>query len=501
MRISVEAFFLHAGYRGTLQSQIRQLISTAILDAKFLPGERLPSTRRLASHLGISRITVTLAYEDLVADGYLESRPRSGTFVADTAPLPDNPAPGEPSMDRINWDRAMCRRFAGAKRVRKARNWRQFRFPFVYGQTDPELFSHSHWRQCTLQTLGKREFDSLASDLSEHDDAELVAYIIRHILPRRGILARPEQILVTAGAQNALWIIAHLLLAPGRLAVHENPGYPDLRAIIGHTGCTAIAQDIDGDGLDPDRVSPRADVVFATPSHQAPTAATMPMSRRRRWLELAKRRGFLIVEDDYEFEMSFLHPASPALKSLDRDGHVVYVGSFSKSLFPGLRLGFLVASEAFVRQARALRTIVLRHLPGHVQRTTARFLALGHYDALILRMKSAYHDRHRVMLDAIGHHRLEVAGRGQFGGSSFWMQAPDGLDCELLADRLAVAGVLIEPGAPFFAGSSVPTHYYRLAYSSIPVNRIAEGIRRIRNAIDETLDAPGTMPDSAEDRT
>ena len=191
----------------------------------------------------------------------------------------------------------------------------------------------------------------------------------------------------------------------------------------------------------------------------------------------------MIVEDDYEFEMSFLRPPSPALKSLDRDGRVIYVGSFSKSIFPGLRLGFLVASEPLIRQARALRTTVLRHPPGHVQRTTARFLALGHYDALIGRMKDMYHQRHGTMLESIEANGLEIAGRASFGGSSFWMRAPPGVDCENLAAELEDAGVLIEPGSPFFGGDRIPRNYYRLAYSSIPADRIPAGIRIIRDAI------------------
>lgn len=493
MTISEESFFLHAGYRGTLQSQIRQQIATAVVQGKFLPGERLPSSRKLAVHLGISRITVTLAYQDLIADGYLDSRQRSGIFVAKDAPKPDFPGTGIESRDTVRWDEALCRRYTGARLVRKVEDWRRFRFPFVYGQADPELFSHSQWRQCALQTLGKREFDNLASDLAERDDPELVAYIARQTLPRRGILARPEQILVTAGAQNALWTIAQLLLGPGRVAVHENPGYPDLREIIRLSNCILAPQDVDASGLDPSEIPDQADVVFTTPSHQAPTAATMPMGRRRDLLTSARERDFIVVEDDYEFEMSFLGSPLPALKSLDEDGRVIYVGSFSKSLFPGLRLGFLVASEPLIREARALRTTVLRHLPGHIQRTTARFLALGHYDALISRMKDAYCSRHQVMLDAIRNHDLEIVGKGGFGGSCFWMRAPVGIDTDKLATMLETRGVLIEPGEPFFSGHSIPRNYFRLAYSSINEKRIPEGIRLIRSEIDAHL-VNGELP-------
>jgi hypothetical protein len=169
-------------------------------------------------------------------------------------------------------------------------------------------------------------------------------------------------------------------------------------------------------------------VVFTTPSHHCPTSVTMPLERRQALLEMASRKDFLIVEDDYEFEMSFLNPPAPALKSLDEEGRVIYVGSFSKSLFPGLRLGYMVGSETFIREARALRMVVVRHPPGHLQRTVANFLSLGHFDALVARMGQTYRRRRDVMQEAIDRRGLHVAGSDVSGGSSFWMKTPDGID-------------------------------------------------------------------------
>ena len=208
----------------------------------------------------------------------------------------------------------------------------------------------------------------------------------------------------------------------------------------------------------------------------------MPIARRRELLARAGRDNFLVVEDDYEFEMSFLEPPSPALKSLDREGRVIHIGSFSKSLFPGLRLGYLVGSVPFIREARALRATILRHPPGHVQRTAAYFLSFGHYDALIKRTANSFKERRRVMEAAIRENGLEVAGGGA-GGSSFWMRAPDHVDSEVLTHSLMAEGVLIESGTPFFPGENAPRNYYRLAYSSIPAARIPEGIALIAQAI------------------
>jgi GntR family transcriptional regulator/MocR family aminotransferase len=241
--------------------------------------------------------------------------------------------------------------------------------------------------------------------------------------------------------------------------------------------------EVDASGLPPDSLPSDVDVVFTTPSHQCPTATTMPLERRQALLQRASEKDFLIVEDDYEFEMSFLKAPSPALKSLDREGRVIYVGSFSKSLFPGLRLGYLVGSKHFIREARALRSTVLRHPPGHIQRTAAYFLSLGHYDALIRRMGSAFQDRRLAMEEAFLQYGLTVAGQGTFGGSSFWMRAPNGVDTEVVAEQLRAKGVLIEPGRPFFTTEDAPKNYYRLAYSSLPVRKITDGVALIASEI------------------
>ena len=169
---------------------------------------------------------------------------------------------------------------------------------------------------------------------------------------------------------------------------------------------------------------------------------------------------------------------------MDETGAVIYIGSFSKSLFPGLRLGYVVADEEFIREARALRALVLRHPPGHIQRTVAYFLSLGHYDAQIRRMSRALHTRRKTLEQAIETHGLTVAGRGVYGGSSLWMRAPDGVDTTDLAKLLQDDSVLIEPGAPFFAGPDRARSRFRLGYSSIPQTRIEPGIARIAQAID-----------------
>lgn len=474
MGIPADSFFLDPGATGTLQQQIRQLVAGGILSGRFHAGERMPSSRALARQLGVSRITVTLAYTDLVADDYLTARGRSGYFVSDTAPEPRNrpPDPGPDAESTVDWSRVIGTRAAPI--TTKPADWASYPYPFIYGQTDPALFDLGAWRLCAQRALGRADFDALTADQYDADDQQLVDFLTRQTLPRRGITASPDEILITLGAQNALWLSAELLLTQRRTAAIEDPSYPPLRTILSQTRCHMVTAEVDDDGLDPATI-PEADVVYCTPSHQCPTTATMPLRRRRALLDMAEARDFLIVEDDYDFEMSFIAPPLPALKSLDRNGRVIYVGSFSKSIFPGLRLGYLVGPAPFIAEARRLRASVLRHPPGLLQRTTAHFLSLGHYDSLIRRMSRALRSRREILDAAIAENGLTVAGRGVFGGSALWMAAPEGIDAAELDLALRARGVLMEPGAPFFADQTT-SRFYRIAYSSIREDRIAAGI-------------------------
>ncbi|MEL7180167.1 MAG: PLP-dependent aminotransferase family protein [Pseudomonadota bacterium] len=483
MSISVETFFLDPSAEGTLQARIQQMVAQGILAGRIRPGERLPSSRKMAAHLGVSRITVTLAYTELVADDYLTSRGRSGYFVSDNAPEPPAFPAQRFSTGTVDWTRTLGQRFTPGLSLDKPADWADYRYQFIYGQTDKTLFDSANWRLCALRALGMRDFSALTSDYFDGDDPQLVDFIARQTLPRRGILANPDEILVTMGAQNALWLSAQVLLNSRRRAAIEDPCYPALRAILTQSRCQLSVIPVDEDGLPPQNLPEQTDVVFTTPSHQCPTAATMPLARREALLDKAEYEDFIIVEDDYEFEMSFLKAPSPSLKALDKNGRVIYVGSFSKSLFPGLRLGYLVGPSPFIREARALRATVLRHPPGHIQRTVSYYLSLGHYDALVRRMSKTYHERRQVIVDALNAQGLTIAGQGTYGGSSVWLKAPDGIDTAKLAQRLQAQSVLVEPGAPFFAGEDPPQDYLRLAYSSIPSSRIPQGISLIAEAI------------------
>lgn len=466
-----------------LQAQLREMLVSAILSRRLLPGESIPSTRAMASQLGVSRNTVTLAYQALLSDGYIESRDRSGFFVSKDAPA------AAPSTQRlaqddstIDWAGKLRTRFSDIRRVDKPLNWREFEYPFIFGQADSTLFNHSDWRDCARQALGLRNFEALAGDHGSADDPLLIDYIRARTLPRRGVLAEPGDVLVTLGAQNALYLIAQLLCTNGVKVAIEDPGYPDLRDTLIRLGADITLIPVDQDGMAVDERLANVDVVFVTPSHHAPTTSTMPMERRRALLKAAEEHDFLIVEDDYDFELGFLSKPLPALRSLDSSGRVLYIGSFSKSLFPGLRLGYLVAPAPFIAEARALRFLMLRHPPGHAQRTAAYFLALGHHDSFLKRLRTALATRREALEEALQSCGLTEASTPKFGGASFWLAAPEGTDTAELAIRLRKSGVLIEAGAPFFAEPPLaeaphPTNFFRIGYSAISSEKIAPGIK------------------------
>jgi GntR family transcriptional regulator/MocR family aminotransferase len=473
----------------SLQSQVREMMVSAILDGRLPCDEPVPSSRRLARTLGVSRNTIVLAYQGLVDDGYLIPRERSGYFVnadmQDARPTRSG-TPAAPPPAGLDWAARIGLHPSAQENLGKPRQWDTYEFPFIYGQVDHTLFPMAEWRDCARQALGRRWLDTWTGDAREDDDPALVEQVRSRILPRRGIMASDDEILITLGAQNALYILASLLVTRTTRVAMEDPGYPDVRNIFRlHSGGHVGGLSVDDGGLVVDDGLSQCDLVFVTPSHQFPTTVTMPVERRVRLLERATRHDFLVIEDDYEFETSYRGEPSPALKSLDRDGRVVYVGSLSKTMFPGLRLGFLVAPAALIREARALRRLMVRHPPSNNQRTAALFLALGHHDTLIHRLHRAYHARWQAMAEALGRFLPESTRAPTFGGTSFWVRGPAGLDADRLASRALERGIIIEPGRIYFGDSNAPRNYFRLGFSSIPCDRIAPGIARLAGLIDE----------------
>ena len=462
----------------TLQAQIREVLMTAIAARQLKPGEAVPSTRAMAKQLNVSRNTVTLAYQALVAEGFLAARERSGFYVDEQAVdgLAALPRVATPRAGTLDWDRRIVKRLGNERFVQRPGDWHVAPYPFIYGQVDHQIFPIAEWRDCVRQAMGKRWIDAWTQDQYGEDDPLLLEQIASRILPRRGITASPQDVLITLGAQNALYLIAALMVGAGTYPVIEDPGYPDLRNMLGLRAERIATQPVDQEGMVVDAGLEAADLVFTTPSHHYPTTVTMSLARREALLSLAQKADFVVVEDDYEFETNYRGTPQPALKSLDTEGRVIYVGSLSKSLMPGLRLGFIVADPELIARLRLLRRLMLRHPPGNNQRATALFMANGHYDMLVRRIHRVYRGRYDAMRGAIEAELPGWARAPGFGGSSFWLTGAEGIDSSDLAQRAIERGVLVEPGRPFFADAESGRRSLRLGFSSIPEERIAKGI-------------------------
>ena len=486
-------FHIKKSEYATLQGQIREFLASAILEGRLDPDEPLPSTRKMAKTLKVSRNTVVLAYQALVDDGYLIARSRSGFYVSDKImDGQQQPAAVErqAGASPISWDERLRIRPAEQENISKPLDWQTYDYPFIYGQVDHDLFPIAEWRECSRQALGKRWLGSWTNDTWGYDDPLLIEQIRRRLLPRRGIHVPDEQIMVTLGAQNALYLIASLLVSEDTTVAIEEPGFPDVRNNCRLRTNRIVPVNVDAYGMPVNAMLDAADVVFLTPSHQFPTTVTMPIDRRTQLLAKASQEDFVIVEDDYEFETNYVGEPTPALKSMDGDDRVIYIGSLSKSLFPGLRLGFMVASPELIEQARALRRLMVRHAPNNNQRTAALFLRLGHHDALINRLHRAYRKRWQTMGRALQSHMPDSSRIPSFGGTSYWVWGPADLDSERLADAAAERGIFIEPGRIHFAAHDAPKNFFRLGFSSIPEERIEPGIELLAKVVKRQMAQP-----------
>ena len=484
-----QLFKLDAKSGQSLQSQLRQALVKAILDGRIPVDVALPSSRELSKQLGVARNTVVLAYQHLIDEHYLLSHERRGYFVnpdildgrVDSKP----PAKTDASSVVDDAGPELAVDLLDQRNIVRPYNWHQFEFPFIYGQIDPDLFPVNDWREACRLSLRVDAISRWAQDRVDHDDDLLVEQIHTRVLPRRGVWADKDEILITTGAQNALFLIAQLLLEQDSVVGLEDPCYVDARNIFSLFSKQRVTFPVGESGVMTDDRLRQCKLMYVTPSHQCPTTTTMPMDARMALLSEASRHNVTIVEDDYESELNFVGKPTPALKSLDTEHRVIYVGSLSKTLAPGLRVGFMVGPRHFIKQARALRRLMYRHPPTNTQRTVGHFLALGHHDSALLRLTQAYKTRWQLMDESLKQHAPLSATAPTFGGSSFWVRLPETVSASELEMRAADNGIVLNAGDSYFASREGPGNFCRLGFSSIRNDRIAPGLERLASLIAE----------------
>jgi GntR family transcriptional regulator/MocR family aminotransferase len=434
-----------------LQEQIRQKLVDGILSGALPPGHKLPSSRKLAQQLEVARNTVVVAYQQLVAEGYLVSRARSGIFVNEEmletrVGYSSNTVPTS-EAEKAAWKKRTKRPImAGPFVAQDLPNWTRYPYPFVDGKFDASLFPIAEWREASRLSLSVADVRNWSTGSGDADDAMLIDEIRSKILTRRGIQARSDEILITMGTQNSLYLISHLLADRSVTAGVEEPGNSEMRALLRQNSATVVPVPVDEEGIVVNEQLQSCNLVYVTPSHQIPTAVLMSPKRRAALLQAAAQHDFVLIEDDYECEINYLDKPQPALRSMDGSARVIYVASLSKVLAPGIRLGFIVADAQFIQRARALRRTVMNHPPRNNQRTAAFFLSLGHYDSLMLRLGRVLQERRMALRDALNWMRgvpMEISP--EVGGTTYWVRTPENFDIDAFAHVAAQQGILVEP--------------------------------------------------------
>ncbi len=459
-----------------LYRQLRDGIARAIQEGRHPDEDLLPSSRALAMELGISRNTVNAAYQDLVAEGFLETIPRRGHRVSPELRAQLRLGNASPRSDHsIEWEDRLEPFQEDVGEITKPSDWDRYPYPFVVGQPDVAAFPAAAWIRAQRAALDGPSRGSSLHDLIDRDDPLLVEMIVSRILPLRGITAAPEQVLITLGSQHGIYMLAGALTGPGSVVGVEEPGYPDARQIFRRQGARLAPLPVDGNGLVlEDRELAGLDAVFVTPSHQYPTNVTMSIGRRHQLLAQGAAHDVMVIEDDYDSEFRYQGTPTPALKALDPGGRVLYLGSFSKFLAPGLRLGYLVADPPLVEHLRERRRYAVRHPSGLLQRTVALMIEQGDYLRSLRRSRKLMKAKWEQAVTSARHHLGFVAE--PTGGLSLWVEGDRRRHAGRLAAAALARGVVIEPGTPCFLTRPAPSHYFRIGFSGIPLERIDQGL-------------------------
>jgi len=486
--MSLDALFhLDANSEHSLQKQIIEQITRAIVNGNLPADLPLPSSRNLSSQLNVGRNTVILAYERLVSDGYLISKERSGYFVNPDILQGYAQAPAHAELGKglyqPNWAERIKLEPSRFGNIEKPRDWQRYPYPFIYGQIGSDLFPLNNWRECCRDAVSVQAIQSWSVDKSDADDPLLIEQIQKRLLPRRGVWANPDEILITVGAQHSLYLLAEMLFDKSSTIGLEDPGYVDVRNIVVLGNSTIKPLPVDNEGLIVNSHINDCDYIYVTPSHQSPTTVTMPLGNRRALLDQAAKNDIILLEDDYESESNYQSNPLPALKSLDVNNRVLYIGSLSKTISAGLRMGYVVGPAKLISELRALRRLMLRHPAANNQHSMALFLSRGYHESLIKNLHRTYKARFEIMSEELSNIMPVSVATTAFGGSSFWIEGPETLNARVLAAEAKKIGIIIEPGDLHFYGPRPPTHFFRLGFSAIKTEQIRPGIKLLADLI------------------
>jgi GntR family transcriptional regulator/MocR family aminotransferase len=461
--------------RRNLRREIYRQLRQAILDGRLRPGDRLPATRELARSLGVSRMTVTVAYDRLAGEGFVTARVGAGTVVAERVTR----APREDVLRRT--DSALRPRQVWDSVSLPTAFVRLARYDFRTGLPDASHFPHAMWRRLTTRELRSNAVgDAVYGHPAGHRG--LREAIARHIGVARAVAASADDITITSGTQQALDVIARVLLAPGDRVAVEDPEYAPPRALFRSLGARVVGVPVDREGLVVEALPRATRLVYVTPSHQYPLGVPMSLPRRLALLDWAEQHDAAIVEDDYDSEFRFGGRPIEPLHTLDRSGRVIYVGSFSKTMLPTLRLGFVSVPVALRDAVHRAKFVADWHTSLLAQGALARFIDDGGFARHLRKVSGVYRARREIIMTTLAREfagLLEVVPSVAGLHLAAVSRAASATHIGVVARRAAEASVAVQELARFTVERR-PVAGLLLGYGAIPTGRVAEGLRRLR---------------------
>lgn len=441
----------------------------------------MPSSRDLAEQLQVSRTVVLLAYEQLLAEGFVQARHGSGTYVCESVTAKKQGSGGKGAKVRVSRfglsAEASLSRGPSAKSDSKL-----MRYDFSYRRAPVERFPFETWQR--ILTRKSRSGPVRMLDYaSPAGSLELRAAIAAHLRRSRAVQCEASQVIIVNGSQQALDLAARVLLERGDDVVIEDPNYQGARDAFVAAGARLHPVKVDNEGLIPSQLPKRARLAFVTPSHQFPTGTILSLGRRMALLDWAKRTGAVVIEDDYDGEFRYEGWPVESMQGLDRDGRVIYVGTFSRTIFPALRIGYLVAPTTLVKALTAAKWLCDRHTATLEQETLAEFIATGAYERHLRRSRRANAIRREVLLESIAEHlgnRVAVTGDGSGAHVVLWPRKPVSEDAVIAA--AASKGVGIYGIARYFARRRSQAGFM-LGYARMKEDDIREGVRRLTECL------------------
>lgn len=481
---------------GALYQRLFRGLRAAILDGRLPPGVRLPSTRALATELGVSRNVVVAAFDQLLGEGYVEGRIGSGTYVS--AALPDiaiglwqgrTSAPTPTIAIRLS---RHARQVVSLRPLpvpgRQPPN-QHLAYDFRYGQPSLENFPHAPWSRLVIQRARTMSTRTLAYG-QIRGFGPLRKAIADYLRRARGVRASAEQVMIVNGTQQALDLAARMLIDRGDRVVVEEPCYQAARQVFLGLGARLIPTPVDVDGLEVAKL-PRGQAVrlaYVTPSHQFPLGGVLPLDRRVELLRWAEQTGACVLEDDYDSEFRYDTRPVEAMQGLDQAGRVLYMGSFSKVLFPSLRVGYLLVPQEMMPVAAALRFLMDGMTPTFEQEVLADFISEGHFERHLRRMRVLYAARRSLLIDALRRalgDRLEVVGAEAGLHLVIYLRGLPASAVPALVSRAAANGVGIYPITPYYLRPPRRAGLL-LGYAGLNEREIRAGVRAFAEVVDGT---------------